>query len=149
MRMNRTLAAVIAFAMLGLVPFVSNSTAVAATRHSAVAASQSAAASATAERRRLPEREIVTEGVVKGQKLILKGRVKGAPKYARRLVKIERRIGRDGNWRTYRKLKSQAKGGFRTQVGAPRTGKWFFRAVTPKTNSHRRSHSNVLYSYTY
>lgn len=149
MRMNRTLAAVIAFAMLGLVPFVSNSTAVAATRHGAVAASQPAAASATAERKQLPEREIVTEGVKQGQKLILKGKVKGAPKYARKLVRIERRIGKDGNWKTYKKLKSEAKGGFRTQVGAPRTGKWFFRAVTPKTNSYRKSYSNVLYSYTY
>jgi hypothetical protein len=149
MRMHRMLTGLVAFALIGLVPFVSTTSADAATSAGRAAASTTPASSTTA-RAQLPAREITAKIAQPApRKLVFKGKVKGDPKYAHKLVKVERRIGKGGNWKLYKKLKSGSRGGWATEVGAPRTGKWYFRAVTPETNSYRKSFSRVWYTYSY
>ncbi|WP_344153247.1 hypothetical protein [Nocardioides koreensis] len=146
--MNRIITGVIGLAMAGLAPLATASTATAATGHEP-AAGRTGTASTTAPRESLPPREITSKMVkVSAHKIVFKGKVKGAPKYANKIVRIERRVGKGGSWKLYQKVRSTDLGNWKCQVGAPRTGKWYFRAVTPKTNNYRKSYSDVWYTYT-
>jgi hypothetical protein len=146
MRMHRILTGLVAFALIGFVPFVSSSSATAAVDGARVAQ----ATTAPTVESRLPKREINAKVVQKGSRtLIFKGKVTGEPKYSKKVVKIERRIGKGGNWKQYAKVKSTKQGGWRHQVGAPRNGRWYFRAMTPKTNSYAKSYSEVWYTYSF
>ena len=107
------------------------------------------APTAPADAAGLPAREISSRMVkVTAHKIVFKGKVKGDPKYAGKVVRIERRIGKQGTWRSYNKVRSTDLGNWRSRVGVPRTGRWYFRAVTPQTNNYRKSYSGVWYTYT-
>jgi len=146
MRMNRITTGVVSVALVGLAPLTMASSADATTAHGAAGAP--AAASTTAARETLPAREITSKMEnVSARKIVFKGKVKGDPKYANKVVKIERRIGKKGDWKSYNKVRSTDLGNWKSPVGAPRTGKWYFRAVTPRTNSYRKSYSDIWYTY--
>ena len=149
MRMNRIITGAIGLAMAGLAPLAATSAATAATGHG-TAAARAVPAPAAAPRESLPPREITSRMVkVSAHKIVFKGKVKGDPKYSDKIVRIERRIGKGGSWKLYKKVRSTELGNWKCQVGAPRTGKWYFRAVTPKTNNYRKSYSDVWYTYTF
>lgn len=149
MRMNRILTGTIGLALAGLAPLATTSTATAAAGHG-IAAARTSTASTTAPRESLPPREITSKMVkVSAHKIVFKGKVKGDPKYANKVVKIERRIGKKGDWKVYNKVRSTDLGNWKSPVGAPRTGRWYFRAVTPKTNNYRKSYSDVWYTYSF
>ncbi|MBB6627341.1 hypothetical protein H5V45_08415 [Nocardioides sp. KIGAM211] len=148
MRMHRIITGAVAIALAGSVPFISATSAQAAPavghRTSAVAHTAPAPAA-----RQLPRREISENIVKKGARtLVFKGKVKGQPHYSNKIVKIQRKVGKHGAWRTYKKVRSGQLGGFKAKVGAPRNGRWYFRAYTPKTDKFRASHSAGNY-YTY
>lgn len=148
MRMNRIVTGVIGLAMAGLAPLATAETATASAGH-APATARAVTAPVTAPRESLPAREITSKMVkVSAHKIVFKGKVKGAPKYAGKIVRIERRIGKGGAWKLYKKVRSNDLGNWKCEVGAPRTGKWFFRAVTPKDDNYRKSYSSVWYTYT-
>ncbi len=147
MRINRILAGAIGLAMAGSAPLAATSAANAV--EPAPAAARAAAAPVTTARESLPAREITSRMVkVTPHEIVFKGKVKGSPKYAKRLVTIQRRIGKGGSWKRYRRVRSTDLGNWKCQVGVPRKGKWFYRAVTPRTNSYRKSYSDVWYTYT-
>ncbi|MFC4783078.1 hypothetical protein ACT8ZV_01290 [Nocardioides sp. MAHUQ-72] len=145
MRMNRITTGLISFALVGLAPLAVSTSADAAT--SGKAAHAATAPSAT-ERQALPKREITSKIVQKGtRKLVFKGKVKGEPKYADKIVKIQRRVGKNGSWKFYAKDRTDNLGYWKHAVGAPRNGRWYFRAMTPKTGQYSRSYSDVWYTY--
>jgi hypothetical protein len=148
MRMTRIMTGLINVALVGLAPLTITSSADATTAHGVAAARD--AAPTTATRETLPAREITSKMEnVSARKIVFKGKVKGDPKYANKVVKIERRIGKKGDWKTYNKVRSTDLGNWKSPVGAPRTGRWYFRAVTPKTNNYRKSYSDVWYTYSF
>jgi hypothetical protein len=148
MRMHRIVTGLVAFALIGFVPFVSGSAATAAP--ATVGASHSAVSHQSTAKTALPHRTINAKIDQKGpRKLIFKGKVTGKPVYAKKVVKIERRIGKHGKWKSYAKTHTTKTGGWRHQVGAPRSGRWYFRATTPATNSYAKSHSDVWYTYSF
>ena len=147
MRMNRVLTGLISFALVGLAPLATTS-ATAATEHGAAAARATTAPSVVA-RESLPKREITSKIVQKGpHKLIFRGKVKGDPAYDHKIVKIQRRIGKDGAWHVWRKTRTDDSAVWRQQVPAPRTGRYYWRAMTPKTKHYGNSYSDVWYTYT-
>lgn len=147
MRMNRILTGLLGLALAGAAPVVATTSADAATSHTAAhAARASTAPQGTAKA--LPKREITAKVVRKAPRtLVFKGKVKGEPKYSRKVVKIQRRIGKHGSWKPYAKTRTDRQGYWKHGVGAPRNGKWFFRAMTPKTGQYGRSFSAVWYTY--
>lgn len=146
MRMSRILTGLIGLALGGVAPLAITSSATAADH--GVAATHASAAPTPAARETLPARDITSKMVKVGpHKIVFKGKVKGAPKYANKLVKIERRIGKQGAWKFYKQVRSTELGNWKSPVGAPRRGKWYFRAVTPKTNNYRKSYSDIWYTY--
>jgi hypothetical protein len=101
-------------------------------------------------RQNLPAREISSKMDKKGtHKIVFTGKVKGDPTYASKRLKIERKVGKHGTWRTYAKPRTNDNGWWRQRVGAPKRGKWFFRATTAATKHYRESHSTVWYTYSF
>jgi len=146
MRMNRILTGLVGLALAGVAPLGITSSANAAAH--GVAAAHASSAPAVAARETLPPREITSKMVKVGaHKIVFKGKVKGSPRYANKKVKIERRIGKKGVWKVYNQVRTTDLGNWKSRVGAPRTGKWYFRAVTPKTNNYRKSYSDIWYTY--
>jgi len=146
MRMNRILTGLIGLALGGVTPLAITSSATAAEH--GVAAAHASATPASAARETLPAREITSKMVKVGaHKIVFKGKVKGSPRYANKKVKIERRIGKKGAWKVYNQVRTTDLGNWKSRVGAPRQGKWYFRAVTPQTNNYRKSYSSVWYTY--
>lgn len=157
MRVHRILTGLIAFALIGLVPFISNGSATAAEAGAHVG--RSVAGSHAPAARAKPHRKITDRIVAKGtHKLVFKGRVLGKPLYSNKVVKIQRKVGKNGHWKLFKKVKSGTKGSIKTQVPAGGrncnsatgngAGCWYFRAFTPATNSYSASHSPGKY-FTY
>ena len=146
MRMTRIMTGLISVALVGLAPLTITSSADATSAHGVAAARD--AAPTTATRETLPAREITSKMEnVSARKIVFKGKVKGSPRYANKKVKIERRIGKKGAWKVYNQVRTTDLGNWKSRVGAPRQGKWYFRAVTPQTNNYRKSYSSVWYTY--
>lgn len=148
MRMNRIITGFVAFALAGSVSLVSASSAQAAPAVGHDAATTTSAQAPVA--RKLPKRHITEKIVQKGtRKLVFKGKVTGKPAYSHKVVKLQRRVGKHGHWKTVAKMKSNKKGHVHHRVGAPRNGRFYFRAATPKTGKFRASHSaGNFYTYT-
>jgi len=148
MRMNRILTGLLGLALAGAAPVITTTSADAATSHTAAHAARATAPQSTAKA--LPKREITAKIVNKGARtLVFKGKVKGDPTYSRKVVKIQRKVGKGGSWKPYAKTRTDNQGYWKHGVGAPRNGKWYFRAMTPKTGQYSRSFSDVWYTYSY
>jgi hypothetical protein len=149
MRMNRILTGLLGLALAGAAPVITTSAADAATPHVGAHAAR-ATAPETSAREKLPKREITARVVKKSARvLVFKGKVKSDPAYSHKIVKIQRKIGKHGHWKPYAKDRTTNKGNWAHRVGAPRNGKWFFRAWTPKTDHYGRSFSEVWFTYSY
>jgi hypothetical protein len=158
MRMYRILTGLIAFALIGLVPFVSSSAATATVRDAQVGRT-AVSTQAPAARAAKPHRKISDKIVARGtHKLIFKAHVKGDPTYSKKVVKIQRKIGKHGHWKRFKTVKSNNAGRVKTQVPAggrncdSSTGRgsgcWYFRAFTPKSKHYAGSYSPGNY-FTY
>ena len=127
MRASRLLVAVLALALLGLVPSTSSASAA-----KPVGASAGRAALAVSAERAAAKAPRLTAKIVKrkGGKLIMTGiiRPKKGPVVVERATSCNRKKG-TCNFSTYRKSKITKKGRYSVRVYAPRKGAWAWRAV--------------------
>lgn len=70
------------------------------------------------------------------------GRV--APRYAHRWVRLEKRSCGTCGWHRVRSARAGSRGSYSFVVGAPRSGKWYFRVSTAATTRFIRSYSGVF-----
>lgn len=73
------------------------------------------------------------------------GRV--TPHYGHQKVSLQKRSCGTCSWRTVRNQRTSSRGRFSFTVGAPRTGRYFWRASTPATKKFIRSYSGVFSTY--
>ena len=72
---------------------------------------------------------------------VFSGRV--TPRYAHRDVLLERRTCGACSWQRIRSTRTGDYGRFRFEVGAPSTGRWYWRATVPASTRYIRSYSAV------
>ena len=72
---------------------------------------------------------------------VFSGRV--TPRYAHRKITLERRTCGSCSWQAVRSRLTGDYGRFRFDVGAPQTGRWFWRASVPASTRFMRSFSGV------
>lgn len=70
------------------------------------------------------------------------GRV--TPRYGKRWVRLEKRSCGTCGWHRVRTARAGPRGGYSFKVGAPRSGKWYFRVSTAATTRFIRSYSGVF-----
>ena len=95
-----------------------------------------------------PQRHVSAKIVEQQQDLIFRGEVFGSRErpYDNRITRLQKKTCRSCEWRVVRSERTNDQARFRYGVGAPRRGKWFFRAVVPPTREYRRSYSRVWYT---
>jgi hypothetical protein len=131
MRASRLIVAVLALALLGLVPATSSASA--AVPNSAVSVPRAATPVAAKARVKKLTAKIVTR---KGGKLFITGiiRPKNGPVVIQKATNCNRAKG-TCNFKKFRKSKINKKGRYSTRVYAPRNGSWAWRAKKAKTTS--------------
>ncbi len=119
MRFARIITAIVAFALLGLLP-------------AAAAPANAAEPSARAAAKKIEVKIVKKKG-----KLILQGRVKPSQRYSVIVQKATKCNVKKGtcNFKFYKKVRSTKKGRYQTRVYAPTNGSWAWRAHIGKTNS--------------
>ena len=98
---------------------------------------------------KLPERTISSKIVeTKDNRLIFKGNV--SPGHARKPVFIQKRdcLKPRCDWKMFKKVKTNRKGGFHARVTAPRLAYDYWRAKVRKHGGYRTSYSEVWRTYT-
>lgn len=77
-----------------------------------------------------------------GRKGIFHGRVK--PGYGHEPITLEKRDCADCGWHSVRTKQTGDRGTFRFEIGAPSSGRWWWRATTPATTRYIKSYSSVF-----
>jgi hypothetical protein len=96
-----------------------------------------------------PERRVSAKIVqVSDQGLEFKGKVFGSRErpYDNRVTRLQKKTCRDCNWQVVRTNRTDDRARYTYDVGAPRRGRWFFRAQVPETREYRTSYSRVWYT---
>jgi len=95
-----------------------------------------------------PQRHVSAKIVEQQQDLTFRGEVFGSRErpYDNRITRLQKKTCRSCDWQAVRSERTNDRARFRYGVGAPRRGKWFFRAVVPPTREYRRSYSRVWYT---
>jgi hypothetical protein len=92
-----------------------------------------------------PAREVVATGQGSGTaNLRVHVKVRGLPVYANRRASLQAKTCRGCNWHQSQVKRTTDRGVVVFPVGAPATGKRFYRALIPATTRYRVSYSNVL-----
>jgi hypothetical protein len=139
MRIYRIITAVIAFALVGLIPF-----SVAPTASGAVAADEDRAVHAPTVKR-LPHRQMHDKVVSPTRhKLIFKGRVD--PGHGP--VIIEKRNCKRCPWHKVDKAKTDADSRWSVRIFAPRRGEWFYRGYVKAYGGYAKSKTSIWRTYT-
>jgi hypothetical protein len=69
------------------------------------------------------------------------------PRYRHKNVKLQKRDCRHCSWHTIRHQRTNSKSHYSFDVGAPRSGSWFFRVKTAKTRRFARSYSATFRTF--
>lgn len=140
MRMHRILTAVMAFALLGLTPFVGVSSASAGVAEFVRPTTSDASAKA------LPRREMHDKVTQPSRhKLIFSGRVD--PGHGP--VIIEKRTCKTGcPWKKVDQVKTDQDSRWRVRIYAPRRGAWFYRGFVAAYGGYAKSMTGVWRTYT-
>ncbi len=94
-----------------------------------------------------PQREITATVVnVTRTKLQMRAKVANYPKKA---TFLQRKLCKGCAWHTVDKKRTSSHGRVAYPVGAPSTGRWYYRVGTPKNAHFARSYSATYYTYQY
>jgi hypothetical protein len=107
----------------------------------AVATTETASAQQVAKQER-----VITASIANVTRSKLQMRAKVA-KYPRGATFLQRKTCKSCNWRNLTKKRTNAHGRVAYPVGAPATGRWYFRIGTPKNAHFARSYSQTFYTY--
>ena len=143
MRFKHALSGLVVTTLVGLAPLATAATAGAAE----ASVVQRAAVSQAAETK--PKRTISSKIVeTKRNTLVFKGNV--SPGHAQKPVFIQKRNCKKPkcNWYLHKKVRTNKKGGFSSQVTAPRKGYDFWRAKVKAHGGYGTSYSDVWRTYT-
>lgn len=77
--------------------------------------------------------------------LQLRAHVKGD--YSRKITHLMKKNCKSCNFHQVNKKRTDATGHVRYNVGAPRTGRWYYKVRTPETKRFRTSFSPTFYTY--
>lgn len=93
-----------------------------------------------------PTRQIDARIVnVTDTQLQLRAHVKGD--YNKKPTHLMKKNCKSCDWRQVNKKRTDASGHVRYNVGAPRTGRWYYKIRTPETKRFRASFSPTFYTY--
>lgn len=140
MRMYRILTAIIAFALLGLIPLVEVSSA------SAGVAESVKPTASDASSRALPRREMHDKVTQPSRhKLMFSGRVD--PGHGP--VFIEKKECRKGcHWKRFAKVKTDRDSRWKVRIFAPHRGEWFYRGYVKAYGGYALSRTGIWRTYT-
>lgn len=139
----RAVGGVLAVALLGLaVPGPSAAAAATEEGRGASISQVEAAAGDDAVAARRTTRDITINGnEPRPSKFVISGKVR--PEYDRKVVVVERKVGKNGKFKTYKRIKTNGKSQYRTGVAELRNrGKVFYRTKTAATKNFKVSYSD-------